>query len=166
MGRKARVYDADFVKTFESKFYAAHPEVKNGATFQWKDAIKVIRAMGLNPRNGNEYPFYFFTNQVSKGVYKMPTKGALIKGSPEATAALAPKVKATKAKVTKVTSVAPKATKAKVTKVTATKVTASKRVAKEDNDIGTGGFDNTVGYDDVVSLRNEFGLGDFRNSMD
>ena len=165
MGRKARVYDAGFVKTFESKFYAAHPEVKNGATFQWKDAIKVIRAMGLNPRKGDEYPFYFFTNQVSKGVYKMPTKGALIKGTPEADAALAPKtkVKATKAKVTTVKSSAPKA---KVAKVTATKVTASKRAAKEDSDIGTGGFDNTVGYDDVVSLRNEFGLGDFRNSMD
>ena len=165
MGRKARVYEADFVKNFESKFFAAHPEVKQGGTFQWKDAIKVIRAMGLNPRNGNEYPFYFFTNQVSKGVYKMPTKGALIKGTPEADAALAPKtkVKATKVKVSTVKSSAPKA---KVAKVTATKVTASKRAAKEDSDIGTGGFDNTVGYDDVVSLRNEFGLGDFRNSMD
>lgn len=164
MGRKARVYDADFVKNFESKFYAAHPEVKSGATFQWKDAIKVIRSMGLNPRNGNEYPFYFFTNQVSKGVYKMPAKGALIKGSPEANAALAPKtkVKATKATVSTVKSSAPKA---KVAKVTATKV-AAKRAAKEDSDIGTGGFDDSVGYDDVVSLRNEFGLGDFRNSMD
>lgn len=163
MGRKARVYDADFVKTFESKFFAAHPEVKQGATFQWKDAIKVIRAMGLNPRNGNEYPFYFFTNQVTKGVYKMPAKGALIKGTPEADAALAPKtkVKANKATVTKV-SAAPKAVKAKVTKVATTKVAKS---TKADKDIA-GGFDDSVSYDDVSSLRSEFGLGQFRNTLD
>lgn len=162
MGRKARVYEAEFVKTFESKFYAAHPEVKQGGTFQWKDAIKVIRAMGLNPRNGNEYPFYFFTNQISKGVYKMPTKGALIKGTPEADAALAPKtkVKANKATVSKVTT-APKAVKSKV--VTTTKIA---KTTKGDKDIGTGGFDDSFGYDDVASLRGEFGLGEFRNTLD
>lgn len=161
MGRKARVYDADFVKTFESKFYAAHPEVKQGGTFQWKDAIKVIRAMGLNPRNGNEYPFYFFTNQVSKGVYKMPTKGALIKGTPEADAALAPKtkVKANKATVSKVAA-APKAIKAK--SVSAPKIAKS---SKADKDI-SGGYDDSVSYDDVASLRGEFGLGEFRNTLD
>lgn len=159
MGRKARVYDANFVKTFESKFFAAHPEVKSGATFQWKDAIKVIRAMGLNPRKGDEYPFYFFTNQVSKGVYKVPTKPALIKGTPEADAALAPKtkVKANKAKVTKVAA-APKAVKV----ASAPKIVKN---SKADKDI-TGSYDDSVSYDDVSALRSEFGLGSFRNSMD
>jgi hypothetical protein len=160
MGRKARVYEADFVKKFEDKFYSEFPQVKSGATFLWKDAVKVMRQLGLNPRNGNEYPFYFFTNKVSKGVYKMPTKGALIKGTPEATAASIikskqPKVQATKAKVGRVFApnvVVPKATTAKA--------------AKADSDIGTGGFDNSVTYEDVHSLRSEFGIGEFRNTLD
>jgi hypothetical protein len=160
MGRKARVYDAAFVKKFEDKFYSEFPQVKSGSTFLWKDAVKVMRQLGLNPRNGNDYPFYFFTNKVSKGVYKMPTKGALIKGTPEATAASIvkskqPKVKATKSTVGRVS--------------TAKTVTVSSKIAKSaksDSDIGTGGFDDSVSYDDVSSLRSEFGLGEFRNSMD
>jgi hypothetical protein len=115
----------------------------------------------LNPRNGNEYPFYFFTNKVSKGVYKMPSKPALIAGTPAATAASI--VKSKQPKVAK----APKATVARVStpKVT-TAVTRIKKNDKSDSDIGTGGFDNDVGYDDVASLRSEFGLGEFRNTLD
>lgn len=160
MGRKARVYEADFVKKFEDKFYSEFPQVKSGATFLWKDAVKVMRQLGLNPRNGNEYPFYFFTNKVSKGVYKMPTKGALIKGTPEATAASIvkskqPKVKAVKSSVGRVSSI----------KSVAPKSTVAKSV-KADSDIGTGGFDDSVTYEDVRSLRGEFGIGEFRNTLD
>lgn len=164
MGRKARVYEASFVQNFEERFFARHPEVKDGGTFKWGDAIAVIRAMGLNPRNGDEYPFYFFTNQISKGVYKAPTKGALIKGTPEADAALAPKAKTTanKAKAKRVVATtAPKAVKASVDTFSANR---AKRQAKEDADIGTGGFDDSVDYDDMMSLRNEFGLGEFGSS--
>jgi hypothetical protein len=163
MGRKARVYEADFVKKFEDKFYSEFPQVKSGATFLWKDAVKVMRQLGLNPRNGNEYPFYFFTNKVSKGVYKAPTKAALIKGTPEATAASIvkskqPKIAKTKAKVGRVFAsnvVVPKAPKSSIAKT-----------AKSDSDIGTGGFDDSVTYEDVRSLRGEFGIGEFRNNLD
>ena len=163
MGRKARVYEADFVKKFEDKFYSEFPQVKSGSTFLWKDAVKVMRQLGLNPRNGNEYPFYFFTNKVSKGVYKMPTKGALIKGTPEATAASVvkskqPKVKAVKSTVGRVNTTPQKAPKASVSKI-------SKSV-KSDSDIGTGGFDDSVTYEDVRGLRSEFGIGEFRNTLD
>ena len=163
MGRKARVYDAAFVKKFEDKFYSEFPQVKSGSTFLWKDAVKVMRQLGLNPRNGNDYPFYFFTNKVSKGVYKMPTKGALIKGTPEANAASIvkskqPKIKSTKASVGRVNTTPQKAPKAVVTKVAKT--------AKEDSDIGTGAFDDSVSYEDVHSLRSEFGLGSMRNTLD
>lgn len=161
MGRKARVYQAEFVQKFEDKFYSEFPQVKQGGTFLWKDAVKVMRQLGFNPRNGNEYPFYFFTNKVSKGVYKMPSKPALIAGTPAATAASI--VKSKQPKVAK----APKATVARVStpKVT-TAVTRIKKSDKSDSDIGTGGYDNDVSYDDVASLRGEFGLGEFRNSMD
>lgn len=161
MGRKARVYQAEFVQKFEDKFYSEFPQVKQGGTFLWKDAVKVMRQLGLNPRNGSEYPFYFFTNKVSKGVYKMPSKPALIAGTPAATAASI--VKSKQPKVAK----APKATVARVStpKVT-TAVTRIKKSDKSDSDIGTGGYDNDVSYDDVASLRGEFGLGEFRNSMD
>jgi hypothetical protein len=163
MGRKARVYDAAFVKKFEDKFYSEFPQVKSGSTFLWKDAVKVMRQLGLNPRNGGDYPFYFFTNKVSKGVYKMPTKGALIKGTPEATAASIikskqPKIKATKAFVGRVNVTPTKAPKANVVRAA--------RSAKEDSDIGTGGFDDSVSYEDVRSLRGEFGIGEFRNNLD
>ena len=163
MGRKARVYDATFVKKFEDKFYSEFPQVKSGSTFLWKDAVKVMRQLGLNPRNGGDYPFYFFTNKVSKGVYKMPTKGALIKGTPEATAASIvkskqPKIKATKAFVGRVNTTPTKSPKPTVARAT--------RIAKEDSDIGTGGFDDSVSYEDVRSLRGEFGFGEFRNTTD
>jgi hypothetical protein len=161
MGRKARVYQAEFVQKFEDKFYSEFPQVKSGGTFLWKDAVKVMRQLGLNPRNGNEYPFYFFTNKVSKGVYKMPSKPALISGTPAATAASI--VKSKQPKVAKT----PKATVARVSapKVT-TAVTRIKKSDKSDSDIGTGGFDNDVSFDDVASLRGEFGLGEFRNTLD
>lgn len=162
MGRKARLYDADFVNKFESKFYAAHPEVKDGGTFQWKDAIKVIRAMGLNPRNGNEYPFYFFTNQVTKGVYKMPTKPALIKGTPEADAAHAPKTKVKANKSAKAKLSGP----SKNSQRWASGLPPLKKTTKSDKDVSTGGFDDSVEYEDVLSLRNEFGLGEFKNTFE
>ena len=162
MGRKARVYEAEFVKNFEDKFYSEFPQVKSGATFLWKDAVKVMRQLGLNPRNGNEYPFYFFTNKVSKGVYKMPTKGALIKGTPEATAASVvkskqPKVKAVKSTVSRVTTT-------KTKPIVATSKIA--KTAKSDSDLSTGGFDDSVTYEDVRGLRSEFGIGEFRNTLD
>jgi hypothetical protein len=162
MGRKARVYQAEFVQKFEDKFYSEFPQVKSGGTFLWKDAVKVMRQLGLNPRNGSEYPFYFFTNKVSKGVYKMPTKPALIAGTPAATAASIikskqPKVKTTKATVARVSS-------SKAPKVSVAKSTP--KSAKSDSDIGTGGFDDSVSYEDISSLRSEFGLGAYRNTLD
>jgi hypothetical protein len=162
MGRKARVYQAEFVQKFEDKFYSEFPQVKSGGTFLWKDAVKVMRQLGLNPRNGNEYPFYFFTNKISKGVYKAPTKPALIAGTPAATAASIikskqPKVKTTKATVARVSS-------SKAPKVSVAKSTP--KSAKSDSDIGTGGFDDSVSYEDISSLRSEFGLGAYRNTLD
>ena len=122
-----------------------------------------MRQLGLNPRNGGDYPLYFFTNKVSKGLYKMPTKGALIKGTPEATAASIvkskqPKIKATKAFVGRVNTTPTKSPKPTVARAT--------RIAKEDSDIGTGAFDDSVSYEDVHSLRSEFGLGSMRNTID
>jgi hypothetical protein len=164
MGRKARVYDAALVKKFEDKFYSEFPQVKDGATFQWKDATKVMRQLGLNPRNGDEYPFYFFTNKVAKGVYKMPQKPALIKGTPEADAALAPKVKvkANKSIVAKGPSVNSQRWASGKAPLKEAKVAKS---TKSDRDVSLG-YDNSVEFEDVMSLRGEFGLGEFRNSMD
>ena len=162
MGRKARVYEASFVQTFEDKFYSQYPEVKTGASFQWKDAVKVLRALGLSTRVGNEYPFYFFTNKISKGIYKMPTKKPLISGSPEALAssAVKPTKKVVGSKKANTPNAASRAwSSGKVVKSNISKTT------KEDRDI-TASYDDSVTYEDAMSLRNEFGLGEFKNTMD
>ncbi len=165
MGRKARVYDAAFVKNFEDKFYAEFPQVKEGGTFQWKDATKVMRQLGLNPRNGDEYPFYFFTNKVSKGVYKAPAKPALIKGTPEADAALAPKVKVKANKSAKAKLAGPSVNSQRWASGKAPLKVAVVKSTKSDRDVSLG-YDDSVEYEDVMGLRNEFGLGEFRNTLD
>ena len=162
MGRKARVYEASFVQTFEDKFYAQDPEVKSGASFQWKDAVKVLRQLGLSTRVGNEYPFYFFTNKISKGIYKMPTKKPLIKGSPEALASSS--VKPTKKSVGSKSN-PPNAASRAWSSGRTIKSTVNTKTTKEDRDI-TGSYDDSVTYEDVASLRSEFGLGEFKNTMD
>jgi hypothetical protein len=40
-----------------------------------------------------------------------------------------------------------------------------KKTAKSDKDL-TGAYDNSVEFEDVMSLRDEFGLGEFRNTLD
>jgi hypothetical protein len=176
MGRKARVYSAEYVKNFEDKFYATFPEVKQGAAYRFRDVTQVMKLVGLNPTKSSDFPQWMFSNKSTKGLYKMPTKSALVAGTPEADAALAPKVKV-KANKSKKAGVGPsinsqrwasgkapvKGGQAKAAlNPAATKI---EKTTKSDRDI-TGAYDDSVEYEDVLSLRNEFGLGDFKNTFE
>lgn len=161
MGRKARVYSAEYVKNFEDKFYAAFPEVKEGATYRFRDVTKVMRQVGLNPSKSSDFPQWMFSNKAAKGLYKMPSKSALVDGTPEAAAALAPKVKVKANKSAKAKLAGP----SKNSQRWASGLAPLKKTAKSDSDLTTA-YDDSVEYDDVLSLRNEFGLGDFKNSME
>lgn len=167
MGRKARVYDAGFVKNFEDKFYAEFPQVKEGAEFRFRDVTKVMRQLGLDPRKNSDYPLFIFDNKIAKGVYKLPTTKPLIAGTPEAAAALAPKAKVKANKSAKAKFAGPSENSQRWASGLAPKKTVSKvaKKVKSDGDISAG-YDNSVEFEDVMSLRGEFGLGEFRNTLD
>ena len=161
MGRKARVYSAEYVKNFEDKFYAAFPEVKQGGTYRFRDVTKVMRIVGLDPTKSSDFPQWMFSNKASKGLYKAPVKSALVAGTPEADAALAPKAKVKANKSAKAKVAGP----SKNSQRWASGLPPVKKTVKSDRDISAG-FDDSVEYEDVQSLRNEFGLGEFKNTLD
>lgn len=167
MGRKARIYDAAFVSKFEDKFYSEFPDVKNGATFRFRDVTKVMRQLGLDTTKSADYPQFIFSNKLSKGVYGAPSVKPLIAGTPEAVAAAAPKVKANKPKKS-VVGKGPSVNSQRWASGLAPVKTATAKVAKKvksDGDLTTA-YDDSVEFEDVMGLRNEFGLGEFRNTLD
>jgi len=160
MARNAKQYSAEFVKSFEDKFYGMNPSVKEGSTFKFADVVKAMRLLNLDPKKSADYPQWMFSNKVSRGVYKLPKTQPLIVGQ---VPAKAPKVKANKSTKAKLSGPSVNSQRWASGKAPL-KVATAKRV-KSDGDIA-GGFDDSVEYEDVMGLRNEFGLGEFRNTLD
>ena len=148
MARIAKAFTAEFVKTFEDKFFSMHPSVKTDGVLNRKQVVATMRVLGTE-----EYPMWLLQekNRTGRGVYKLGTY----------------------------TAPAPKAVKVKANKPTKGKVAGPsvnsqrwasglppvKKSVKSDKDV-TGAYDNSVEFEDVVNLRNEFGLGEFRNTLD
>lgn len=159
MARNAKQYSAEFVQTFEDKFYSINPSVKEGSTFKFADVVKAMRLLNLDPKKSADYPQWMFSNKVSRGVYKLPKTQPLIIGQ---VPAKAPKVKANKSAKK---SIGPSVNSQRWASGKAPlKVAVAKKV-KSDGDIA-GGYDNSVEFEDVMGLRNEFGLGEYRNTLD
>lgn len=148
MARTAKAFSADFVKTFEDKFFAMHPSVKTDGVLNRKQVVSTMRVLGVE-----DYPMWLLQekNRTGRGVYKLGTYVAPV--------AKAPKVKANKAAKGKV---GPSVNSQRWASGKAPIKTA--KVAKGDSNPAA--FDDSVEYDDVQSLRNEFGLGEFRNTLD
>jgi hypothetical protein len=147
MARTAKAFTAEFVKTFEDKFFSMHPSVKTDGVLNRKQVVATMRVLGTD-----EYPMWLLQekNRTGRGVYKLGTY----------------------------TAPAPKAAKVKANKPAKGKVGPSvnsqrwasglapvKKTVKADKDV-TGAFDDSVGYDDVQALRSEFGLGEFKNTLE
>lgn len=160
MARNAKQYSAEFVKNFEDKFYSMNPSVKEGATFKFADVVKSMRLLGLDPKKSADYPQWMFSNKVSRGVYKLPKTQPLIVGQ---VPAKAPKVKANKS--TKAKLAGPSVNSQRWASGKAPLKTTVAKKAKSDGDISAS-YDNSVEFEDVMGLRNEFGLGEFRNTLD
>jgi hypothetical protein len=158
MARNAKQYSAEFVKSFEDKFYSMNPSVKEGGTFQFRDVVKTMRLLNLDPNKSADYPQWMFSNKVSRGIYKLPKTQPLIVGQ---VPAKAPKVKANK---TAKKSVGPSVNSQRWASGKAPLKTAVPKAAK--GDVNPAAFDDSVEYEDVMGLRNEFGLGEFRNTLD
>jgi hypothetical protein len=147
MARTAKAFTAEFVKTFEDKFFAMHPSVKTDGVLNRKQVVATMRVLGTD-----EYPMWLLQekNRTGRGVYKLGTY-------------VAPAPKAAKVK-------ANKPAKGKVGPSVNSQRWASglapvKKTVKADKDV-TGAFDDSVGYDDVQALRSEFGLGEFKNTLE
>lgn len=147
MARIAKSYTAEFVQTFEDKFFSMHPSVKTDGVLTRKQVVATMRVLGTD-----EYPMWLLQekNRKDRGVYKLA-------------AYVPPAQKAPKV-------VANKATKGKVgpsenSKRWASGLAPMKKKVKSDSDV-TAAFDDSVEYEDVQSLRNEFGLGEFKNTLD
>lgn len=160
MGRIAKAYTQEYVKSIEDKFYSMNPHVKEGGAFRFKDLVQVMRLIGLDPRNC-DFPHWMLSNKVDRGVYKMPKKAPLIVGQ---VPVKAPKVVANKATKGKSTpSVNSRRWASGKAPLKASQISTVK-LAK--GDLNPGAYDDSVTYEDVASLRSEFGLGEFRNTLD
>lgn len=150
MARIAKAFSAEFVKTFEDKFFSMHPEVKTDGVLTRKQVVATMRVLGTE-----EYPMWLLQekNRSGRGVYKL---ASYVAPAPKAAKVVANKSKTGKLKGPSVNSQRWASGKAPV------KVA---KKAKSDGDIA-GGFDDSVEFDDVMSLRGEFGLGEFRNTLD
>jgi hypothetical protein len=151
MARIAKAFSADFVKTFEDKFFSMHPSVKTDGFLNRKQVVSTMRVLGTD-----EYPMWLLQekNRTGRGVYKL--------GTYTAPAPKAVKVKANKPAKGKV---GPSVNSQRWASGKAPlKTAAVAKVAK--GDTNPAAFDDSVEYEDVQSLRNEFGLGEFRNTLD
>lgn len=150
MARIAKSFSAEFVKTFEDKFFEMHPAVKTDGVLTRKQVVSTMRVLGTE-----EYPMWLLQekNRAGRGVYKL---AAYVAPAPKAAKVAANKAKTGKLKGPSVNSqrwasgLAP--------------MKVAKKV-KSDGDISAS-FDDSVEFDDVMSLRNEFGFGEFRNTLD
>lgn len=148
MARTAKPFTAEFVKTFEDKFFAMHPSVKTDGILNRKQVVATMRVLGTD-----EYPMWLLQekNRTGRGVYKL---GTYVAPTPKA-----PKVKANKPAKGKV---GPSVNSQRWSSGLA----PLKKAKTNPADVNPGAFDNSVEYEDVVNLRNEFGLGEFRNTLD
>lgn len=150
MARIAKAYSADFVKTFEDKFFSMHPSVKTDGVLNRKQVVATMRVLGTD-----EYPMWLLQekNRTGRGVYKLGTY------TPPAPKAV--KVKANKPAKGKV---GPSVNSQRWASGKAPLKTATAKAAK--GDVNPAAFDNSVEFEDVMNLRGEFGLGEFRNTLD
>ena len=148
MARTAKSYTAEFVQSFEAKFFEMHPSVKTDGLLTRKQVVATMRVLGTD-----EYPMWLLQekNRKDRGVYKLAT---YVPPTPKA-----PKVAANKAGKSSGPSTNSKRWASGLAPLKVAKT------AKSDKDV-TGAFDDSVTYEDVASLRNEFGLGEFRNTLD
>lgn len=147
MARTAKPFTAEFVKTFEDKFFSMYPSVKTDGVLTRKQVVSTMRVLGTD-----EYPMWLLQekNRAGRGVYKL---GTYTPPAPKA-----PKVAGNKSAKGKVGP-------SENSKRWASGLAPVKKKVKSDSDV-TGAFDDSVEYEDVQSLRNEFGLGEFRNTLD
>ena len=153
MARTAKTFTAEFVKNFEAKFFEMHPSVKTDGILNRKQVVSTMRVLGTD-----EYPMWLLQekNRTGRGVYKL---GEYVAPVPKA-----PKVKANKPAKGKV---GPSVNSQRWASGKAPlKVAKAAKVKTGSADVNPGAYDNSVDYEDVVGLRNEFGLGEFRNTLD
>lgn len=150
MARTAKPFTAEFVQSFEAKFFEMFPSVKTDGLLTRKQVVSTMRVLGTD-----EYPMWLLQekNRKDRGVYKLATYVAPVAKAPKTVANKATKGKSSGPSVNSQRWASGKAP-LKVAKT-----------AKGDKDV-TGAFDDSVTYEDVASLRNEFGLGEFRNTLD
>jgi hypothetical protein len=151
MARTAKPFTAEFVQTFEAKFFEMFPSVKTDKELTRKQVVSTMRVLGTD-----EYPMWLLQekNRKDRGVYKL---AEYVAPAPKA-----PKV--AKNKATKGTS-GPSVNSQRWASGKAPLKTV-KVVKLPKGDSNPGAFDDSVTYDDVASLRSEFGLGEFRNTLD
>ena len=150
MARTAKAFTAEFVKTFEDKFFSMHPSVKTDGILNRKQVVATMRVLGTD-----EYPMWLLQekNRTGRGVYKL--------GTYTPPAAKAVKVKANKPAKGKV---GPSVNSQRWASGKAPLKTATPKAAK--GDVNPAAYDDSVEFEDVRSLRSEFGLGEFRNTLD
>ena len=147
MARIAKPFTAEFVQSFESKFFEMHPSVKTDGVLTRKQVVATMRVLGTE-----EYPMWLLQekNRSGRGVYKL---AAYVAPAPKAV-----KVKANKSAKAKLAGPSENSQRW-------ASGLAPKKKVKVKSDL-TGAFDDSVDFDDVMSLRNEFGFGEFRNTLD
>lgn len=147
MARIAKPFSAEFVQSFEAKFYEMHPSVKTDGVLTRKQVVSTMRVLGTD-----EYPMWLLQekNRTGRGMYKVASYVAPV--------AKAPKVKANKSTTKGVTGPSENSQRW-------ASGLAPKKKAKATSDL-TGAYDDSVEFEDVMSLRGEFGLGEFRNTLD
>lgn len=146
MSRPAKSYSAEYVQAFEKNLFETYPSIKTDSLLVRNQVVKVMSNMGIT-----EYPMWLLLdkNRQGRGVYKLGTYTA-------------PVVKAAK-------EVANKVAKNKLTGPSLNSQRWSSGLApakkvKTDYETNTS-YDDSVEFDDIQSLRNEFGLGQFDNNM-
>jgi hypothetical protein len=152
MARTAKPFTAEFVQTFEAKFFEMFPSVKTDKELTRKQVVSTMRVLGTD-----EYPMWLLQekNRKDRGVYKL---AEYVAPAPKA-----PKV--AKNKATKGISSGPSVNSQRWASGKAP-LKQVKVVKAVKGDYNPGAFDDTVTYDDVASLRSEFGLGEYRNTLD
>ena len=147
MARIAKSFSAEFVQSFEDKLFSTYPEIKTDGLLNRKQIVSTMRVLGTE-----EYPMWLLQekNRKGRGVYKLA-------------AYVAPVVKTPKVKENK--TLKQKLAGPSENSQRWASGMAPKKKVKARSDL-TGAYDNSVEFDDVMSLRGEFGLGEFRNSMD
>lgn len=154
MARTAKPFTAEFVQSFEAKFFEMFPSVKTDKELTRKQVVATMRVLGTD-----EYPMWLLQekNRKGRGVYKL---GEYVAPAPKA-----PKV--AKNKATKGTAGPSVNSQRWASGLAPLKKAKTVKVVKADKgEYNPGAYDDSVTYEDVASLRSEFGLGEFRNTLD